>query len=335
MLSGSLAVAGALFELLGLGWLLWQPGSFALPIYLATHTAASLLAAAGMMLFVPQAREARPRAGFAYFAALAFFIPFVGVGAVLAIMVAVRITPRQRAPTKFRSVEVPRFNTVRAGDAVPFSRARVRPVLEAAQAPMELKLRALIALQGVTSRAGNELIRTQLGSSVDDVRLLAYGLLDAREKVFEARIHESKSRLSSATAPEERASLLRDIAHLYWELVYGGIVQGDLLLHAQEEARRHAEQALELDPDQGGTWMLLARVYLQGVDTKKARDALDRALACGYPRRQVLPYLAEAAYREREYRRVATLLDELSGTPQQQALAGVTAYWTGHEPAAR
>ena len=328
MLVLSLSALATIFELAGLAWVLLRDASGAIAAYFGFHLIASLFAATAMSAVVPVAYSGSRFSRVAYFFTLSFFVPLVGVTAVLALMLVVLVKPLQRVAMGFRSVSGPRFSGVRAETQAVFKTSRVRMILDSSAASVDLKLKALTALQGIESEAANELIRGQLGAEADDVRLFAYGLLDSREKVFEAGIHELRSRLAGTPEPGERGELLRKIGHLYWQLIEVGIAQGDLLRHALVEANRYTVMGLELQPDDAGGWLLLTRILLRQEELKSARDSVRKALDNGLARDAALPLLAEIAFRERRFGETRALMRELSGYRPGPVTARLAAYWT-------
>ena len=50
------------------------------------------------------------------------------------------------------------------------------------QVPSELRMQSLLTLQAVPSRVSNPILEDLLGDETDDVRLVAFGMLDAEEK---------------------------------------------------------------------------------------------------------------------------------------------------------
>lgn len=321
--------AGAIAALFGPGKALPLLGAF-----FAAHGGASLVVATVMTRFVPQLYPKSERSPFAYFAALAFFVPVLGVVALLLLLVSARYAPTGPRRKPFELVEGPRYAGAPEAAVAGFNRAGIRPVLQSRSTPIELKLRALLALQSVPSRAANYLIREMLREPVDDMRLLAYGLLDAREKVLDARIHSLKVRLDAAADDAKRVPLMRELAECYWELVYRGIVQGDLLRHAVAESRRYLGAFLELEADDPGAWSLSGRLLTMERRDREADEAFGRAIALGLPESRVLPYRAELAFRARDFGQVRALMREVGHQPAN-ALAAVARFWTQHDAPAR
>jgi tetratricopeptide (TPR) repeat protein len=323
----SLLYLALALEATGLAALFGPANAFALLcIYFAAHGCASLLVARVMTRFVPQFYPNSERSPFGYFAALGFFVPVLGIAGMLFLLVSARNAPTGPRIREYELVEAPRYSGGEAVGAPAFNRAGIRPVLLSRTAPVELRLKALLALHSVPSRAANNLIREMLREPVDDMRLLAYGLLDAREKVLDARIHGLKTRLEAAGEAESRAPILKELAESYWELVYRGIVQGDLLHHCVAEARRYLGEFLERDPRDPGAWALHGRLLTFEGRDREADEAFGRAVALASPRPGCCPYRAELAFRARDFERVRQLVRRL-GTQPTNALAAIARYW--------
>jgi hypothetical protein len=327
---GALALeAAALGALLG-------PGEtpLRLALFLAAHACASVVGALVMARFVPLLYPGSQRSAFPYFAALGFFVPVLGVVGPLLLHASARTAPTGPRSKPLQLLEPPHYSGATAEAAPAFNRAGIRPVLRSRSAPVELKLKALLALQSVSSRAANTLIREMLREPVDDMRLLAYGMLDARERILDARIHGLKLRLESAGGPAERNPLLKELAECYWELVYRGIVQGDLLRHCLAEAARYLGAFLESERSDPGAWALQGRLLSLERRDREADEAFATAIGVGLPESRVLPYRAEVAFRARDFERVRLLMRQLGRQPAN-ALAAVARYWSGDGRTAR
>mgnify|MGYP003379176219 CR=1 FL=1 len=114
-------------------------------------------------------------------------------------------------------------------------------------------MKALLALQHMPARSAN-ILRDTLSDSSDDLRLLAYGMLDSREKQLTHRIQNALQRHADLTTPEERYLPARELAELYWELVYQNLVQGDMRQFALEQVQRYSNEALKHKVKDAGLW---------------------------------------------------------------------------------
>lgn len=206
---------------------------------------------------------------------------------------------------------------------------RLRTQLTADGVAADDRMSALLSIQEVPASVTADLLRQLLADPLDDIRLLAYGMLDGKEKAISQRLLAEEKTLKEATADDERFGAHKRLAELQWELVFQKLVQGDMRLFACRQARTHAQAALNIKSDDAGIWFLLGRVNLVLRDLAAGQQALGRAQQCGLPRTVVIPYLAEYAYAERQFAKIAALYGELTAVPGALQLASSYTYWTG------
>jgi polysaccharide biosynthesis protein PelE len=284
----------------------------ALAGFLLLHAVASAAGAVAVaLLFPPSLRQPR-KLLWALMFGLNFFVPVIGILTSVIGAVAGTLFPRLLKPDYFRRVTSPEYTPDRAyaaanlrGDA---ARARLRnPQLDAGT-----RVKALMAVAGQPTPATGPLLREMLADPVEDLRLLAYGLLDRREKEISERLIRERSALESITDPVEQRATAARVAQLFWELVYQ-----DLVLAVEGRYGRRA----------GGVWLLLARIGLRRDALDAAGEALENAEAAGMPRAALVPYLAELRFRQGRYTEIPALMYELGNQPASGALAGVQQYW--------
>ncbi|MBL8385797.1 MAG: hypothetical protein JNM90_22125 [Burkholderiales bacterium] len=302
-------------------------GTAALAAYALAHAIGSALIALALLPLVP-ARYARPRRWVLLFLfSFSFFVPIAGLVCVLGGLVFSLVLPRFSPADAFGRVEVPRFTTHRNAEGTGFRGGQVRAQLANDRAPVAARLTALSAVQHTPARLTGGILRELLADPVDDVRLLAYGMLDGKEKAISARILAARDVLAGGVTPAEARAAHRQIAELYWELIYQSLVQGDMLTFAAGEASRHARLALESDPDDAGLWFILGRLGLASDALAEAGRAFDEAGARGFPRERLLPYLGEWLFRQRRYSDVRALFGELRGKAAAPALLPLRRFW--------
>jgi tetratricopeptide (TPR) repeat protein len=299
----------------------------ALAGYFALHAAGSALLALALLPFVP-ARYAQPRRWLlAFLFSFNFFVPIAGLVCVIGGLAFSLILPRLSAAERYGKIEVPHFTTHRNTEGTGFRGGQVRAQLGNDRAPVASRLQALTAVQHTPARLTGGILRDLLADPIDDVRLLAYGMLDGKEKAISSKILAAREALEAAPGPDEARVLNKQIAEYYWELVYQNLVQGDMQKFAAEEAFRHARDALGIDAEDAGLWFMLGRLALATGDFARAGDALERARVQGFPRERMLPYLAELLFRQGRFSEVRALFGEFRGKPSVPALAPLRRYW--------
>lgn len=318
----------------GAALLLWtgERDVLQLGAYLAVHALACAVLALALLPLLPGRLRQPPLAVLALLFSLAFFIPFLGLVALLLAVVMMRMLPVRERDTHFRLAAPPEFLLSVRDPPRLFRGLSIRQLLTDVHAAATLRTRALNAIASKPARIAGDLLRKLLSDPVEDLRLVAYGLLDTQEKALRTRISEQAALLEQLTTEPHRHSasridVLRHLAELNFELVYQSLVQGDVREHTLARAIEHAQAAIALDPGDGGLRQLLARMHLEQGDIDRACDDLIRATEDGLPDNRVLPYLAEMAYRRGDWRSVRALMhriDPLTVTPRMAALVR---YW--------
>lgn len=325
----SLFVALALaLELSGVATLLTNSGSDRiLFLYLLQHLAASvLMAAAGWYFMAEKFRQPRWPITLLLFN-LAFFIPVLGLPGVFVAILIGGYRRRTRIEQPFTNLVLPEFVLSLREPEIKFSQGGIKSRLAHSAIPTQQRLQSLLALQGIPARVSSPLLQNMLGDSSDDIRLVAYGLLDSREKKITAQIHRELVNLRSAESRELQLMGLRRLAELYWEMIYAGLAQGDLRIHALNQALHYAESALKLDKSDTGLLFLKGRILLESKRYEEAKLILEQAMAHGLPESRALPYIVEIAFNRRDFAAVQEMLWHLSVLQVTPIMKNAIQFW--------
>jgi len=327
---GLLALA---LEVFAVFWLVpLQEGSpYNLLGFLVVHGLASLLLAAFVSAALPPRLRTPAAPVIVLLFGFSFFIPILGlIGQVIAVLVA-RFLPRIVPDLPY--AEIPpiefEFPPREIRERTKYGEGGLTSRLKDAGVPKEARFKSLLALQGMPARIANPLLQDMLGDPADEVRLVAYGILDNQEKQINQHIHEEITKLREADSPEMQLIALRRLAELYWELVYGGLVHGDVRDHAMSETDRYLTQAMQIAPDDAGLWFLKGRMLLYRRDPA-AEASLHRAVANGLEESRALAYLGHIAYHRRDLREVRRIFSSLSESQFAPRLKQAVKYWARH-----
>lgn len=306
------------------GQLLW---------YLVLHGAASLLLASFAILLLPSAIAQPRRPLLLLLAGCSYAVPVLGFIGVLAGIVILRTHRRGISPPNFESIRLPAFDPHQhtAGSA---RRSGLRAFLGNAKAPTASRMGALVALQYVSGRVATPLLRDILTDPSEDIRLLAYGMLDKQEKRINQAIDEELKKFAdshNATDSDEREGHMlaaaRRLSDLYWELIYQRLVQGDLRSHALAESAKYCRIVLREAPFDAALMLRHGRLLHALGQPEDAVDAYYKALALGLPATRVLPYLAELRFDQGNHADARRLMGELSTWAALPRLQPVIQYW--------
>lgn len=187
--------------------------------------------------------------------------------------------------------------------------------------------RKVLAAGNIQTSLSIAALKRALQHSDERIRLTAYKTLDKKVTVLNLEIQQLESQMSEGDGKERSNSWLQ-IASNYWELLT--LESGEPVARKQllEKAAAASIQAVSVLPINRNAHFILGRVSLMQGDIRRARIAFERSRALGMPADKVLPYLAETAFKNHEFKRVRSLLAELDASVRvYPPLSHVTEYW--------
>ncbi|MEZ5657269.1 MAG: lipopolysaccharide N-acetylglucosaminyl transferase [Burkholderiaceae bacterium] len=328
MLENKLITLAVALESTALAMLDRQPMSQAgILVLLATHAMASALLAWALLITLPAAMRTPAPAIYALLFVQNLFVP--GLAPMLRMAQAIGARFRhllENAPVEI--VGEPEYAVYREDQRTQSRDGRIRTRLTDQAVPANDRLTALLALQETPARASADLLRQLLADPIEDIRLLAYGMLDGKEKKLSSRIMAEEGLLERATRDEERFGCHKRLAELFWELAYQRLVEGDMKRYACQQAAEHARSAIGHDAGDAGLWYLLLRVAVEIGDIDQAGEALKQARALGFPEEQLTPYEAELAFLGRDLPAIARCMTRIGDLSLPAHLARVRQFWT-------
>ncbi|MBL8428891.1 MAG: hypothetical protein JNJ95_03235 [Dechloromonas sp.] len=306
------------------GLLLW---------YLVMHAAASMLLAGFAIVLLPRALTQPRRPVLLLIAGCSYAVPILGFIGALAAIIVVRAYSHRVIEPDFESLKLPEFDPHQHPTGG-FRQAGLRAFLDNPEAPVATRMGALVALQYVSGRLSSPLLRDVLTDPSEDIRLLAYGMLDNREKRINQAIDEELKKLAAGRAeegPEERGpqtlAAARRLSDLYWELIYQRLVQGDLRTHALAESSRYCQMVLRHAPDDAALTLRQGRLLHDLGHPEGAATAYYKALALGLPATRVLPHFAELRFDQGDYADAKRLMGDLANWASLPRLQPSIEYW--------
>jgi hypothetical protein len=193
----------------------------------------------------------------------------------------------------------------------------------------ETRLRVVLACRQLPGRLAVPLLRLALRDTVDDVRLLAYAVLESKERKIQAEIQGLLARGDGKGAAGQPVAAHVKLAELYWELVYQGLVEGELLAFSLEQVSIHTGEALRASAGNPRMALLAGRALLLRGRGEEARAMLNDALRRGLPVQVVGPYLAEVEFLARKPDEVRRHVATFSASARlRQGLAVIVERWT-------
>ncbi|AVO41811.1 hypothetical protein [Simplicispira suum] len=330
---------------LGLSALMLELGAWSGPLLLGGHTDSALasyllvhaFACVLLALFafpLVARRKAKPRLGILSLMAIcSYAVPVAGFFGVLVAAIILRVYRRPSGQLDFDSLQMPEFDEHQRRQSN-LRHAGLRSFLGNEHAPLQARLRAMVALQYVPGRTASPVLRNMLSDPNEDLRLLAYGMLDSLEKRINASIDAELQALQTArrdgktdSAPQV-IETLRRLSDLYWELVYQDLVLGDLRTHAVEQSLHYCERVLVHEQGSAQLHLRRGRLLQQQALDAQAAQAFETARALGIPASRLLPYEAELCFDRGDFARTRALMQEMRAWNSLPRLRPILDYWT-------
>lgn len=206
---------------------------------------------------------------------------------------------------------------------------RVRARLENEHSDDSERMSAMTALQSMPIHLTEKVLRRLLSDQQEELRLLAYGLIDGAEKSIMEKIAGARQKLLEGNLPSgQREHLHALLAQMYWELSYQHLVAGDVHEYVLDKVAEHASTVLDTDANDGLMWYLQGRCALLKHQPEQATHCLGQAASCGFPRERLRPWQAEAAFQQKQFMAVRGYLSDLDSGLAASRLQPSIQYWT-------
>lgn len=294
--------------------------------FLILHAIAVILAIAFCLFILPE-RYCYPKAHALTVLGLPMFlIPFFGLfGVSLAVMSALR-NPVEKEPEFVIAIELPQlpFKPVDINLSQGVGGGLLNIIKH--DEDSDKRVKAVLSTKNMPDRQAVPILQVALKDPIDDVRLLAYSMLDQKESTISHNIKIALTTLESAT-PNMQLLLHRELAHLFWELAYMELAQGDVLTHVLSKAKEHIELVLN-ERNDAGACFLLGRILLRQGSLDLAEKALKQASDFGLDEANIATYLAEIAFHRNDYHLIPAIMMTLPANEKcQSPIKDIAQYW--------
>lgn len=312
---------GSVF-LVGEGWLQlwWWPA-------LTGHVALSGFAGLVGMIVLQANYPTQSRSVFIFFFLFAFCIPVLGSLGVLCLVGCFRYWGTSTASVAIGTVMDSGFRRGGRAHDPQYDSGDIHSILSTASISDMQRMQALFKLQSLQSRQTTQTFRSLLTDKSEDLRLVAFGLLDKTEKTIFSRIHQELTLLNKVVDDEHKIEHWRQLAYTYWELVYQQAAVSDVLIFAMDQVRVYVTEVLIQEERDGGMWGLLGQVNFQAQDYDVARYCFSQALTCGLPESRILPYMSEVLFHQRDFSNLQILLSIQTDLVELAVFQPLLEYW--------
>jgi tetratricopeptide (TPR) repeat protein len=283
-------------------------------VWMLAHLAASALAGIATTLILGKQIPGRRWPLMLFFAAISFFMPFIGTaGAWLSVHFGAILANGRHKENVFwqytSNADLPFAAPIDRPAAKLDSRGFMEQLLFDGQT--EQLYNKVAATRHIRDSQSAPLLKTAIGHENERIRLVAYQMLDKKVTRLNREIQrlEADSKLATGTG---KSNIHLQIANNYWELLTieedEPVAREELLMKAEE----HAAKALGIEPGNVNAQFVLGQVYLKQQENEKANRAFTRAVELGMSSDKVLPYIAESAFKNRDFKLLRSTLNAIN-----------------------
>lgn len=290
------------------------------------HAAASVDVAQMGVMFLPKHYRHPKWAVYGLFFVGSFFVPLFSYIFVSAIVITARFFSKPIIYHPFVKVQLPEFTMGSAGVRSSLGEGAIRTRLNTTSLSTEVRMKALLSAHAMSARYSVPMLKELLGDEADDLRLLAYGMLDNREKTLNSLIDEILKKLEASQDVNLHQLYQKQLAELYWAFAYEHLAEGDMLTFMLAQAESYTRAALETKAD-GDLWVLLAQILIKQKKLAEVDAAFNQAIKLGMPAMRIQPYLAELAYQRNDYTAVREHLKLIPFNNQTPQIANIQRFW--------
>jgi tetratricopeptide (TPR) repeat protein len=194
--------------------------------------------------------------------------------------------------------------------------------------PPEIKLKVVTTLEQNKTPKEIILLKEALSSEIDEVRLFAFSALSRLEESISVNVEGSLKRLKKAEDEKEKALIKKDIASLYWEMIYFGVVDEEIRSFMVSEIERYAEETEQTLKDDPECLFLRSRIKLKKGEYEEAERLMKKVLESGFMKEKVIPYLAEVYYVKGETHKVEELFNNFYHLRLDPVLNPIVELWS-------
>lgn len=329
MLSVVLIALALALEISGLGLILDEPMSERnLMTAGFCHLMASVVAAYIFpRIIIPNQYEPQRATGLFFFVAV-FYLPVLGLMGLVLGMPLIAGWSSKRTQSSDSSVRVNKIRDLPSGAVVahgqPVNSHGLYDLYQSRDA--NKRLQAVYATLKLEDRDAIPLLRTALGDATDDIRLLAYALLDRKEYRLSKRIEQAKQDLEKQENSGKK-QLYRQIANDYWELAHLGLVQGEAKNYVLGMAFQYIQLSLVYSPQDSGLLFQYAQILLRLGKYQEALEEFKKAEMLGIEFICLQTYYAEIAFYTRRYYEVKQLMTAIELPAAYPLLTTAARFW--------
>lgn len=211
-----------------------------------------------------------------------------------------------------------------------FGEGSMVELMSNAFAPQELRMKALSAMAENMTQKNVAMIKHSLSDKDDEIRLYSFSLIDHIEHGLNNKIHEASLHFNNAKDEEQKFSAAKELALLYWEMVYFDLSDEVLKNYLIKESFKYAKIAFSKHMNDTSLNVLLGKIYLAKKEYECAETQFVLAIENGLDHEYIIPYLAELYFLRGNYRSIRSMFSTAESLGMNTVMHPVVEQWKMH-----
>jgi tetratricopeptide (TPR) repeat protein len=267
---------------------------------------------------------------FAFYFLMGIVLPYLGILATIVSVLVIRLKRVSEPEIAAEKIGMEELVVKFPHAKRTFGEGAMSVLLGQRHTPSQIKIRALSVLGSQINRKHLSVIKQALSDKADEVRLFSFSIIDRMEKRINVEIHQRKKTFETASDEREKLMAAKELASLYWDLVYFELADETLRNFLVEESKKYIHYVLERDYEDLSMHILLGKVYLQQGDDEEAQREFTLVLESDEQRYSfITPYLAELFFKQKNYRSVKSLMTYEEDLRFNMQLHPIVDLWAG------
>ena len=259
------------------------------------------------------------------------FIPVLGLCMVVVFVLLLRHYSVDFNPVElntFAQVEYTRKNPV---NIVAYGSGWASTRLQSSNFSTDQRKQALQGITRGTPKDSNLIYNQLVSDDVEELRVCAFSMLENQQNYIHEKINQLLKTYNEMTDVNKKAFMAKQLALLYWELIYRNLSDYEFRKLLLERSTFFANIALAVFKEDATLWILLSRIEITKGEKQKGLTNLEIAAKYNAPKSKVLPFLAELAYQKHDYNGVKRFLGEDSSMRFILKINKVIRFWCPYE----
>jgi hypothetical protein len=180
--------------------------------------------------------------------------------------------------------------------------------LHSSQYSPEERNQALYSVSKGLPRDTNLIYSSLVSDNLEELRICAFSMLENQQDYLQKKINQLLKRNEEVLEPQKKAFIAKQLALLYWELVYRNLADHEFRSILLEQSYFYANLALEELTTDATLIILLSRICMESNKIEEGVTDLSVAAKMNAPSSKIIPYLAELAYKKKNFSSVRDYL---------------------------